>query len=49
MPAALVWPYEWFIIAGWWVVGLIYLIRIPNEKHSVYADPSVSETGPARQ
>lgn len=31
MPAALVWPYEWLIILGWWLIGLIYLFRIPNE------------------
>ena len=21
-PAALIWPYEWTIVAGWWVIGL---------------------------
>ncbi|MBM7649862.1 amino acid transporter [Bacillus ectoiniformans] len=29
MPAALVWPYEWFIFAGWWVLGfgLMFMMR----------------------
>jgi amino acid transporter len=24
-PAALVWPYEWLIVGGWWLVGLIMM------------------------
>ena len=29
MPAALIWPYEWLIFAGWWVIGgyLIFKMR----------------------
>jgi APA family basic amino acid/polyamine antiporter len=30
MPAALVWPYEWVIVAGWWLVGIIFLVRLPR-------------------
>ena len=30
MPAALVWPYEWVIVAAWWVLGLAFLLRVPS-------------------
>ena len=29
MPAALIWPYEWIIVALWWGVGLFFLSRLP--------------------
>ena len=29
MPAALVWPYEWLILAAWWALGLLFLLRLP--------------------
>lgn len=29
MPAALVWPSEWVIVAGWWLAGIIFLFRLP--------------------
>ena len=25
-PAALIWPYEWAIVIGWWLMGLILLL-----------------------
>lgn len=25
-PAALIWPYEWFIVGGWWLVGVLMMI-----------------------
>jgi len=25
-PAALVWPYEWAIVGGWWVVGFVMIV-----------------------
>jgi amino acid transporter len=31
MPAALIWPYEWFIIGGWWLIGIYYLMKTPNQ------------------
>jgi len=32
-PAALIWPYEWAIVAGWWVIGLGLLgFRIWSDK-----------------
>lgn len=31
MPAALIWPYEWLIIGGWWLIGMYYLIKTPNQ------------------
>lgn len=38
MPAALVWPYEWVIIAGWAVLGVLLMIMMrknfPKEKMS---------------
>ena len=29
MPAALIWPAEWIIVGGWWLVGLYFLSRLP--------------------
>lgn len=44
MPAALIWPYEWVIFAGWWVIGglLIYFKRETYMKSS--KDISSSKT-----
>ncbi|MFB7641441.1 hypothetical protein ACFCZI_22370, partial [Peribacillus butanolivorans] len=28
MPAALIWPYEWLIFAGWWAIGLILMFKM---------------------
>lgn len=33
MPAALVWPYEWGIFAGWWIIGFI-LMFVMRENYS---------------
>lgn len=30
MPAALIWPYEWLIVAAWWLTGLVFLLRVPS-------------------
>jgi basic amino acid/polyamine antiporter, APA family len=30
MPAALVWPYEWVLLAVWWALGLAFLRRVPS-------------------
>lgn len=30
MPAALIWPYEWLVIGLWWLVGVVFLIRVPR-------------------
>ncbi|WP_100499776.1 APC family permease [Geodermatophilus chilensis] len=30
MPAALVWPYEWVLLAVWWALGLAFLLRVPS-------------------
>lgn len=30
MPAALIWPYEWLILGGWWAAGLVLLLRLPR-------------------
>jgi basic amino acid/polyamine antiporter, APA family len=30
MPAALIWPYEWLILAAWWGLGLVFLLRLPS-------------------
>lgn len=30
MPAALIWPYEWVLLAVWWAVGLVFLLRVPS-------------------
>ncbi|WP_084786687.1 APC family permease [Bacillus tuaregi] len=28
MPAALIWPYEWIIFAGWWGIGFVLMYRM---------------------
>ncbi|MGH3342232.1 MAG: hypothetical protein ACRDPK_04965 [Carbonactinosporaceae bacterium] len=30
MPAGLAWPYEWVIVLAWWLVGLVFLVRLRN-------------------
>ncbi|SOD97623.1 APC family permease [Blastococcus haudaquaticus] len=30
MPAALIWPYEWLVLAAWWALGLFFLLRLPS-------------------
>jgi amino acid transporter len=30
MPAALIWPYEWLILAAWWGLGLLFILRLPS-------------------
>lgn len=30
MPAALIWPYEWAIFAGWGIAGVFLIMRIPH-------------------
>ncbi len=30
MPAALVWPYEWLILGGWWLAGVVLVVRLPK-------------------
>ena len=25
-PAALIWPYEWLIVGGWWLLGLVLMV-----------------------
>ena len=25
-PAALIWPYEWIIVGGWWIVGIVMML-----------------------
>ncbi|MGG4265423.1 APC family permease [Peribacillus simplex] len=28
MPAALIWPYEWLIFAGWWAIGFLLMFKM---------------------
>lgn len=30
MPAALAWPYEWVIVGAWWVLGGLFMLRLPR-------------------
>jgi amino acid transporter len=30
MPAALIWPSEWVIVGAWWLVGAVFLWRLPK-------------------
>jgi len=47
MPAALIWPYEWFIFAGWWAVGLIlmFIMRGNYQDISLKVKQSSSQQG----
>ena len=38
MPAALVWPYEWIMIAGWFLIGLYFFMRM---RKGVYKESGV--------
>jgi amino acid transporter len=31
-PAALIWPYEWAIVGGWWIVGLVMMVWTSGRK-----------------
>ncbi|MCL6616288.1 MAG: APC family permease, partial [Anoxybacillus ayderensis] len=31
MPSQLVWPYEWLIFIGWWVIGAFFIVRIKTK------------------
>ncbi|WP_041638308.1 APC family permease [Anoxybacillus flavithermus] len=31
MPSQLVWPYEWLIFIGWWVIGAFFIARIKTK------------------
>ncbi|GAB3213985.1 APC family permease [Marinactinospora thermotolerans] len=39
MPAALTWPYEWGIVGAWWLLGGVFLWRLPR----VGAGPQAEE------
>lgn len=41
MPAALVWPYEWVIVALWWIVGIYFLVKVPKISGSPDAEERV--------
>jgi amino acid transporter len=30
MPAALIWPYEWIVLGAWWLLGLVFILRLPR-------------------
>ncbi|WP_052659302.1 APC family permease [Bacillus alveayuensis] len=34
MPSALVWPYEWIIFGGWWILGAFFLLKFAKN-HSL--------------
>ncbi|GGK17304.1 amino acid permease [Caldalkalibacillus thermarum] len=33
MPSALVWPYEWLIIVGWWILGIYFMVNMNKGKY----------------
>jgi len=33
-PAALIWPYEWAIVGGWWLVGLVMMVYSSGPRES---------------
>ena len=48
MPAALIWPYEWIIFAGWWLIGGILMYRMRenfSQNKITYSPPTrIEET-----
>lgn len=46
MPAALLWPYEWLIFAGWWGVGLLLMANMSKERKA--SGPHIFSTTSAR-
>lgn len=47
MPAALVWPYEWIIFAGWWAVGIILMVTMRKQfsQHKIIYSETQEEIG----
>jgi hypothetical protein len=37
-PAALIWPYEWFILLGWGLLGLIFWVWARREQRDNITD-----------
>ncbi|KPD06734.1 amino acid permease [Aneurinibacillus migulanus] len=37
MPAALVWPYEWIIFGGWWLIGAYFFFKLPKKPFAANA------------
>lgn len=37
MPAALIWPYEWLIFAGWWGVGFLLMFNMRKSRGAAHA------------
>jgi APA family basic amino acid/polyamine antiporter len=33
-PAALIWPYEWAIVGGWWLVGFVLMFFASGRNRS---------------
>ena len=48
LPAALVWPYEWVLLAGWWVLGVAFLVRVPKAAPGPRAHAALVERAAAR-
>ena len=44
MPAALIWPYEWIIFAGWWTIGII-LMLVMKKNHASVSYKKVEKNG----
>lgn len=48
MPAALIWPAEWAIVGGWWLVGAVFLWRLPRVAAGEDAEQRLIEAVAAR-
>ncbi|MGG3571795.1 APC family permease [Bacillus gobiensis] len=44
MPAALVWPYEWLILAGWTLIGVYFFVRMSKGRYEA-REKAVKEGG----
>lgn len=48
MPAALIWPSEWLIVGAWWLVGAVFLWRLPRVTPGEDAEQRLIEAVAAR-
>ncbi|WP_349408698.1 APC family permease [Pseudalkalibacillus sp. SCS-8] len=35
MPAALIWPYEWIMVAGWFLIGAYFFVQMNKGKYEI--------------
>ncbi|WP_100332158.1 APC family permease [Bacillus xiapuensis] len=43
MPAALLWPHEWLMIAGWMGMGLFFFVQMQRNRYEMWNQTSIKE------